>query len=330
MNKTALRVVISVAVLTVLLVALPLDDLWGAMRRLPPLVWLGVLAGFVAGHTLGVFKWRRMLRVGRARLGFRDGARCYAAGLFANLCLPSIVGGDVLRAVLAGRTTGRPEAVVIGSIGDRLCDMLALGLLVGGGVLIARTALPGWWPNVVGALALAGIVGVGLFLPLVLNRPLSVWPPRARRKVGRTMVALRRLVRSPGAAVAVIGLSLTIQTSFILLNAWLGRAVGVDVPLAVWFVAWPAAKLAGLLPISLGGLGVRDATLGAALVPFGIPMATGVAVSLLWQTVLVAGGLLAGGLWALLNRGSGEVGASLLSMTRPTGASANVGAGGAS
>jgi uncharacterized membrane protein YbhN (UPF0104 family) len=126
----------------------------------------------------------------------------------------------------------------------------------------------------------------------------------------------------------VVALSLTIQTTFILLNAWLGRAVGVDVPLAVWFVAWPAAKLAGLLPVSLGGLGVRDATLGAALTPFGIPMATGVAVSLLWQTVLIAGGLLAGGIWMVLTRGSDEVGGSLRTMNRAAGAPASVAAGG--
>jgi uncharacterized membrane protein YbhN (UPF0104 family) len=328
MNRTVLRVGISVTVLAILLLVLPLDELWAALRRLSPVVWATVLVGFLGGHALGVFKWRRMLRIGRASLAVRDGARCYAAGLFANLCLPSIVGGDVLRAVLAGRATGRPEAVVVGSIGDRLCDMFALGLLVGGGALVARTALPGWWPNVIGALVVTGLVGVGLFVPLALNRPLSVWPPRSRRKVGRTLVALRRLLRSPGAAVTVLGLSLTIQTSFILLNAWLGRSVGVDVPLAVWFVAWPAAKLAGLLPVSLGGLGVRDATLGAALLPFGVPMATGVAVSLLWQTVLIAGGLLAGGLWMVLNRGSGEVGVSLLRMSGPGGASMNAAAGG--
>ncbi|MFV1986736.1 MAG: hypothetical protein ACC682_05625, partial [Gemmatimonadota bacterium] len=85
----------------------------------------------------------------------------------------------------------------------------------------------------------------------------------------------------------------------------------------------------GLLPVSLGGLGVRDATLGAALLPFGIPMATGVAVSLLWQTVLIAGGLLAGGVWIVLTRASGEVGGSLMNMARRAGASSNVEAGGA-
>lgn len=321
--KTAIRVVISLGILVGLLLLLPLDELWGALRRLSPLVWLGVLGGFVAGHAMGIVKWRRMLHAGRASLSARDGARCYSAGLFANLCLPSIVGGDVLRAVLAGRATGRPEAVVLGSIGDRLCDVLALAILATAGALMARAALPGWGPDLVVVLAVVGFVGAVLFVPLALRRPLRAWPARIRRQVGRTLVALRRLARAPGIALSVIGLSLTIQTTFVLLNAWLGRSVGIDVPLAVWFFAWPTAKVAGLLPVSLGGLGVRDATLGAALVPFGVPMASGVAVSLVWQTVLVAGGLLAGGLWMSLGRASGEIAVSPISLLRRAGAPPN-------
>jgi len=313
---TAIKVLISVGVLVALFLLLPLAELWGAFQRLSPFVWLGVLAGFVAGHATGVVKWRRMLGAGRASLSAAEGARCYSAGLFANLCLPSIVGGDVLRAVLAGRTTGRPEAVVIGSIGDRLCDVLALALLATAGALVARAALPGWGSNLIGILAIVGILGAALFVPLALKRPLRAWPVRIRRQVGRTLVALRRLARAPGIALSVIGLSLTIQTAFVLLNAWLGRSVGIDVPLAVWFFAWPAAKVAGLLPVSLGGLGVRDATLGAVLLPFGIPMASGVAVSLLWETVLIAGGLLAGATWVILSRTSGEIAGSPLSMIR--------------
>jgi hypothetical protein len=87
------------------------------------------------------------------------------------------------------------------------------------------------------------------------------------------------------------------QGGFVLLNAWIGKSIGVSVPLAVWFLVWPLAKLAGLLPISLGGLGVRDATLGALLVPAGVPLALGVVASLIWQSILIAGGLLAGALW---------------------------------
>ena len=93
-----------------------------------------------------------------------------------------------------------------------------------------------------------------------------------------------------------------IQSSFVLLNAWLGGHIGVKVPLGVWFLVWPLAKVASLMPISLGGLAVREASLAGLLAPFGVPLALGVLTSLLWQTVLIAGGLTGGLVWLLLGR----------------------------
>jgi hypothetical protein len=115
-------------------------------------------------------------------------------------------------------------------------------------------------------------------------------------------VALRRLARNPGAAATALALSLTIQSSFVLLNRMLGQAIGIEVPVAVWFLVWPLAKIAGLMPISLGGLAIREATLAALLAPFGVPFAVGVVCSLLWQTVLIVGGLLGGLAWLVLDR----------------------------
>jgi uncharacterized membrane protein YbhN (UPF0104 family) len=116
------------------------------------------------------------------------------------------------------------------------------------------------------------------------------------------LVALRRLVTRPGTALAALSLSLAIQASFVTLSAIIGDAIGIVQPLSVWFLAWPVAKLSGLLPISLGGLAIREATLAAMLAPFGVAPALGVAASLVWQTVLIAGGLLSGLVWLLYRR----------------------------
>jgi uncharacterized membrane protein YbhN (UPF0104 family) len=295
--RIALKILLSLAVLATLLLLLPWSEVKSAAVRLPGGVWFGVLGGFLAGHAIGVVKWRLMVNAGRAGLEARDATRCYAAGLFANLCLPSIVGGDVLRAALAGKTTGRPEAAVLGGIGDRLSDVMALALLMGVGGILARAELPGWGGAFLTAAILVGAGGAALLSPLLLRRPLSGWPARVRRPLGRTLVALRRMTRSPGTAARVFALSLIIQSAFVLLNAWIGRSIGINVPLAVWFLVWPLAKVAGLLPISLGGLGVRDATMGALLTTFGVAMASGVVASLIWQSVLIVGGLIAGGFW---------------------------------
>lgn len=300
--KVWLKVLVSVGLLALLAWVLPWHQVEAAIARLSAGTWALVLLGFVLGHALGVLKWRLFVNAGHATLRVGDAALCYGAGLFANLCLPSIVGGDVLRMALAGKFTRRPEAAFLGGVLDRLTDMIAMALLVAGGALFARGALPDWGEGVFTVGLVVGVAALAFALPFVLRRPIRRWPRKIRRPVGRTLVALRRLVRDPAHGLQGLGLSLTIQGSFVLLNAWMGRGLGIDVPLAVWFLVWPLAKIAGLMPISLGGLAVREATLAALLTPFGVPFALGVVCSLLWQTVLIGGGLIGGLVWLVLSR----------------------------
>ena len=304
------KAAVSVGLLALLFVLLPWADVRAAVLRMPVRVWLGVLGLFALGHLAGVQKWRLLLQASRGRIGYGEAVRCYGAGLFANLCLPSIVGGDVLRAMMAGRITGRMEAAFLSSIMDRVIDVGTLAILITAGALTARNALPGWSGEVLTAALAVGLAFTVFAVPFVLRRPLQRWPRRVRRPIGRALVALRHLAEKPGSAVLALGISLSVQSLFVLLNAWIGRQIGIDLALPLWFMAWPLAKVAGLMPISLGGLAVRDATFGALLVPLGVPMARGVVAALVWQTVMIAGGLLGGLAWWMLSRAASAGGAS--------------------
>jgi uncharacterized membrane protein YbhN (UPF0104 family) len=296
-HRWLLKAAVSGALLALLFVVLPWQQVREAASRLSVGVWLGVLALFVVGHVFGALKWRTLVNACLARLRVVDAMRAYFAGLFANLYLPSIVGGDVLRGAIIGRGTGRPEAAVLGGIADRVIDIASMGVLIGVGALLSRDAMPGWGAQAVTVILAMGAVGAALFLPLALRRPLHRWPRRVRRPVGRSLVALRRLARSPGSAALAFALSLGIQSLFVVLNAWIGRDVGITVPLEIWFLVWPLAKVAGLMPISLGGIAVRDAALAGLLAPFGVPLAQGAVAGLLWQTINMAGGLVGGIVW---------------------------------
>ena len=57
---------------------------------------------------------------------------------------------------------------------------------------------------------------------------------------------------------------------------------------------WPLAKLLALVPLTLGGLGIREAGLVALLAPFGAPATLAVATGLAWESIIIAGGLVAG------------------------------------
>ncbi len=108
--------------------------------------------------------------------------------------------------------------------------------------------------------------------------------------------------RRPARVLAALVLGIAIQSSFALLTAVIARACGMNLAACVWLFAFPLAKLAALLPVTQGGIGVREAALAALVAPLGGPPVLTVAVGLVWEAIIVAGGLLAGLVSFLLGR----------------------------
>lgn len=292
----ALRLGGSTVALWLLLWLLPLDQLWAAMRRLPLWVFAVTLAFYLVAHAVAMLKWRMMVNTAGAGLGWALAMRCYFAGLFGNVFLPSIVGGDLIRAGLAMRSAQHRAGAVLASLVDRMLDVLALGLLAGFGALMVPRALDEQSRRVFLALAaLFALLALGVALLLALFPPRR-FSRRRRRKLVKVRQAVRAMLRQPGRVAAVLALAICLQASFALLNAWIGRWCGLEIPLYVWLFAWPLGKVSAMLPVTQGGIGVREAALAALLLPFGVPAVLSVAVGLIWQVVVVSGGLLGGGI----------------------------------
>ena len=90
------------------------------------------VALFFLTPLLTVVRWRMLLRASRIDPGFGEACRLTWVGLFFNLVVPGLTGGDVVKAILVARSTERREAAVVSVFVDRV-----IGILVGV-VLIAR------------------------------------------------------------------------------------------------------------------------------------------------------------------------------------------------
>jgi len=106
----------------------------------------------------------------------------------------------------------------------------------------------------------------------------------------------------PAYVLLALSLGVALQTSFVLLTVVIAAGCGLHLPLRVWLFAWPLAKLAALLPVTQGGIGVREVALAALAAPFGAAPVLTVAVGLVWEGIIIAGCLLAGLASFLLGR----------------------------
>jgi uncharacterized membrane protein YbhN (UPF0104 family) len=154
-----------------------------------------------------------------------------------------------------------------------------------------------------------------VFGALVLVAAIAIFLLRKTLFTGRSRRFLRRLARLRHAFnslrqrphVLATGwlLGVFIQSSFIMLNALLAKSCGLFLLYRVWVFAWPLAKLAAVLPLTQGGIGVREAALVALLLPFGAPSSLVLAAGLVWEGIIIAGGLLSGAAAYLLRRTTG-------------------------
>lgn len=302
-GRLALRLLGSAAILGLLLVLIPIGELRAALARVPVAIWGAALAAYLALHLIGVSKWRLLMNGAGAGLSFADTVRCYYYGLFGNIFLPSIVGGDVVRAGLATRLGRSRSGVILGSLVDRTLDTAGLAAVAGIGALLVPTALDGrsraTFLAVLAFMGIGGAVVLGILMLVPWARRL---PYRIRRKLVTPRRAFLALRRQPERLVASLFMGIVLQTLLVVLNAWLGRVMGVEIPLGVWLFVWPLAKIAAILPVTQGGIGVREGALVILFQPFGVPAAAAMATGLVFTAIVMAGGLVGGAIAFLLGR----------------------------
>jgi glycosyltransferase 2 family protein len=297
----AVRVAATLAVFAALFWKLPAANVWAAMSQTPLAQWAAIFVAFGAVHAVGSSKWRMLVRAAGIPLDTLTALRAHAAGLFANIWLPSIIGGDVVRATWISRSYGGIAVPALAGIADRALDLgslIALGAL---GAFFAPADKLGPAAPILRAGAIAFVIAGLAGLALLYALPMRWLPARAAGPFARVREVLGALAARPGTTAASFALALFTQGSFVALNAWLGASIGLAPGAPAWLLAWPLSKVVAMVGFTLGGLGVRETALAVLLAPFGVPPTLALAQGLVWQSVLFAFGVLAGA-WAWLGR----------------------------
>jgi uncharacterized membrane protein YbhN (UPF0104 family) len=287
-----LRLALSGALLGYLFSRLDRGELASAMAETQATGWLLAVLIYLVSQILSGIRWGTLARPIGFRLGWLRFQQLYFEGMFFSLCLPSSIGGDVIKALrLGGDGRGRILAACT-VLADRVAGLLAI-------VIIGLTALAHRRYGLelvesLGAgfvLLAATLVGTRIMFAL-LNWPAGRIPDH--HPIAHMLERLLPYHHHPYVFWSAIGWSLVLQGLNVVTVMALGHALGLPLPAAAYCVAVPLVSLMTALPISLNGVGVREGGLVWVLAPYGVSEAQGIALGLLWFSVTVATGLIGG------------------------------------
>lgn len=292
-----LRIVISAGLLIYLLAfQVNLRQLWQVVCQARWGYLLLALVLMVAGTALRAVRWRVLLQALNITVPLWRLVHLYFVGAFFNVFLPTGLGGDAVRVAELARSTRRVPEVAGATLVDRATGLWVLFVLALLALPFSRGLLPPQWLAVIGIGALAGVLGGWM----AMGTPLIPWLGRRVRLPAQDKLArFYRSVSQLGYATLTRAclISLAFDVLLIAFNVLVACCLGIKQPLGIFLLFTPIISFSLTLPISVGGLGVREQTYVLLFGALGVSAAAATAMSLLnYALTNLAVGLI-GGIW---------------------------------
>ena len=294
----AIRIVVSLALLYLALRGINFAALQSRLSQIN-LIWIaGAVLVTILQIFLGALRWREISLLCEAPLTDLQAFRYNMIGAFFNQTLPSSIGGDAVRLWLIKRTGAGWRAATYSILTDRAVGLIALALII-------VASLP-WSYEMIGdrhgriALvfvdfaALAGGLGFLLLGHLHWSWLKHWWPTRHVRACS---VVANQVIFSRRSGPKIAALSLSIHVLSVVI-AWCAvRSIAVAGSFEQIFLLTPPILLITMVPISIAGWGLREATMMVAFGYAGLVQADGTVVSILFGAVYFIVGALGGLVW---------------------------------
>ena len=255
-----LRILFSALLLGAVLVYVDVGEMAQALEDGDWRWFLAALALIAAAVVVGAARWRVLLEGGQIGVSKLRASKVFAASVVLNLVLPTAVGGDALRAWLVGRTSGQLVRAATATIVDKLVALGCLVVIAWAALVVDAESVPSSVVRVFAWLSAALLLALAVALLAAVGvRPiLRRLPERVYVMIREVWTTLRVWAKSPMLVVSVFGLGLAYQVLATVAFLLIGRAIGVELSFALVSVSLTVVLVAMLIPISIGGLGVRE------------------------------------------------------------------------
>ncbi|MBO9403200.1 lysylphosphatidylglycerol synthase transmembrane domain-containing protein [Shimia sp. R9_3] len=284
-----IKAVISIGLLTYLLYTQVdnMDEIWVAIGHADPAILLLAFSLNVFGYLLCSWRWQILLVAQKFDVPLMELIRAYTIGIFFNAFLPGLMSGDFMRAYDISDRVGSYTRSFLILFVERLTGMF--GLLV-----LAALALPFVGRDIVAQTGVHWILLAVFVLLLIASTSLALMRKESRQtqtlslpgtqklqsiagKIGETS---RAFGSEMGAVYKCMGISFVFQANVVLHYYLIGVALGIEIPVWIYFGIIPISLFVMMIPASVNGIGIREQIFVYLFGAFGIGAAQ--AISLAW------------------------------------------------
>lgn len=255
------RGIVSIGFLYLLFSQFSASSVAGRLAVIPAWAFAGAIMAVALQAFVLAWRWHRVAGFTGGHLRISDSIRLTFIALFLNQALPTSVGGDVARVWGAYHLGNSAAKAVTGVMAERLTGLFAIALLV-------TLPLPWIWHALEGEpvrlpLLLVGpVAGFGMIaIGLSHRMPFGWLPARVQGVIAEVANGLAAVSTGPRVFFELTALGL-LSSSLLSAAAYIyGTALGLSIGAAPYLSLFNAAILISVLPVSIGGWGIREASI---------------------------------------------------------------------
>ena len=289
----ALKAGVSVALLALLVSRVGRGNMAGVLRGASFPLLLLCIPLYVLGQALSTLRWQILLGAEGIRVPLGRLLPLYFEGMFFNLFLPTGVGGDVVRGYRIWHLTRAGEGALASILVERMTGFVAM---IGIAAVATAAAFGTGALRDSSVILFVGAVAAALAAAIALVISPAAFRLFERLVGGRLgagiLQGIRRFCeavqryRGHGRAVAAaLGISVAFQTLLIFLVYLAAVALHLPVRFVQFLIFIPMVNVISMVPISLGGLGLREGGTMYLLGKVGVDPAGALTLSLLWFAI---------------------------------------------
>jgi len=291
---TLVKAIVSIGLLALLFSRVDVSRLWGVARN-ASLGWLAfALLLYLAMLLASALRWGVLLRAQHVRLPFSFLTQSFLVATFFNNFLPSNIGGDVIRIADSAKAAGSKTLATTVVLIDRGLGVLGLALIAAtGATIMQRMAVGPVGPGILWAgFGLGAIIATpALLMPEAVTKllqPLRVFHREwVDERIEKLTYALTRFKETPTALAACFAGAVVVQAILVLFYVAIARSMNIPIGFAELAVIVPVSFIVQMVPLSVNGFGIRDATFGFYFTRLGLPLESALLVSFVGAALIM-------------------------------------------